>query len=109
MSNKVVIPTDTASLVIARKEAGNIKSSISVGKDGHIIPKSNKDSLSDYTVIVRSSKREGPRETSRTAVKLKACKGKKGCEFAKCVEDAFGKIPRNFQRLCPTGIESKVK
>jgi len=32
---------------------------------------------------------------------LKACKGLKGCDFAECAKDAFGKLPNNLKGLCP--------
>lgn len=107
MSDKVDIPIDTAQLVLARKEAGMRKSSVSVGKDGNLLP--NGDENVEYTVIVRPSTREGPKEPSERAIKLKSCKGLKGCKFAKCAEEAFGKLPKNLQGLCSTGIDVKIK
>lgn len=112
--HKVEIPIDTARLILARKEAGMKKSSLSVGKDGTILPKSSiiSDDIPDnkevYTVIVRPSKRKGAKEPSRRAKNLKSCKGLKGCQFAKCAEKAFGKLPKNLQGLCSTSIDVEI-
>ncbi len=99
MSNKVEIPIDTAQLVLARKNAGMRRSSISVGRDGELLPNGNENT--EYTVIVRS---KGYNEPSLRATSLKTCKGLKGCEFAKCAEKVFGRLPKNLQGLCPTNF-----
>jgi hypothetical protein len=99
MSDKVEIPIDTAQLVLARKNAGMIRSSVSIGRDGELLPNGNENT--EYTVIVRS---KGSNEPSLKAASLKTCKGLKGCEFAKCAEKVFGKLPKNLQGLCPTNF-----
>lgn len=99
MSDKVEIPIDTAQLVLARKNAGMRRSSVSVGRNGELLPNGNENT--EYTVTVRS---KGSKEPSLKAVSLKACKGLKGCEFAKCAEKALGKLPRHLQGLCPTNF-----
>jgi hypothetical protein len=96
MSDKVEIPIDTTQLVLARKNAGMRRSSISIGRDGELLPSGNENA--EYTVIVRS---KGSNEPSLKAASLKTCKGLKGCEFAKCAEKVFGKLPKNLQGLCP--------
>jgi hypothetical protein len=111
MSNKVEVPIDATMLVLARKDAGMRKSSVFIGKDGRILPKGSipKNKNEDiYTVIVRPSKREGPKEPSKRASKLKSCKGLRGCRFAKCAENALGKLPKNLQGLCSTGIDVEI-
>lgn len=99
MSDKVEIPIDTAQLVLARKNAGMRRSSISIGRDGELLPNGNENT--EYTVIVRS---KGHNEPSLRATSLKTCKGLKGCEFAKCAKKALGKLPRHLQGLCPTNF-----
>jgi hypothetical protein len=99
MSDKVEIPIDTAQLVLARKNAGMKRSSVSVGRDGELLPNGNENT--EYTVIIRSKGSNGP---SLKAASLKTCKGLKGCEFAKCAEKVFGKLPRHLQGLCPTNF-----
>lgn len=103
MSDRVEIPIDTAQLVLARKSAGMRKSSVSIGKDGELLPNGNENT--EYTVIVRP---KGSNELSSKATTLKTCKGLKGCEFAKCAEKVFGKLPRNLQGLCPTNFASPL-
>jgi hypothetical protein len=106
MSDKIEIPIDTAQLVLARKNAGMRKSSVSIGRDGELLPNGNENT--EYTVIVRSNRSnrssKGSNEPSPKAVNLKSCKGLKGCEFAKCAEKALGKLPRHLQGLCPTNF-----
>lgn len=108
MSDRVEIPIDAAQLVLARKDAGMRKSSVFIGDDGNILPKSSVHNKDVYTVIVRPSKREGPKEPSERALKLKSCKGLKGCQFAKCAEEAFGRLPKNLQGLCSTSIDVEI-
>lgn len=97
MSDKVEIPIDTAQLVLARKNAGMKRSSVSIGRDGELLPNGNDNA--EYTVTVRP---KGSSELSLKAADLKTCRGLKGCEFAKCAEKVFGKLPKNLQGLCPT-------
>jgi hypothetical protein len=96
MSDKVEIPIDTAQLVLARKNAGMRRSRVSIGRDGELLPNGNENV--EYTVTVRS---KGSNEPSPKATGLKACKGLKGCQFAKCAEKVFGRLPKNLQGLCP--------
>lgn len=106
MSDKVEIPIDTAQLVLARKNAGMRRSSVSVGRDGELLPNGNENT--EYTVTVRSNRSnrssKGSNEPSLKATSLKACRGLKSCEFAKCAEKALGKLPRHLQGLCPTNF-----
>lgn len=99
MSDKVEIPIDTAQLVLARRNAGMKRSSVSIGKDGELLPNGNENT--EYTVTIRH---KGYKEPSLKAANLKACRGLKGCEFAKCSEKALGKLPRHLQGLCPTNF-----
>jgi len=101
MSNKIEIPIDTAQLVLARKNVGMRRSSVSVGRDGELLPNGNENT--EYTVIIRS---KGSNKPSPKAASLKSCKGLKGCEFAKCAEKVFGRLPKNLQGLCPTNFIS---
>lgn len=98
MSDKREIPIDTAQLLLARKEA-NKNSSLSIGEDGRIVPNGNDNAL--YRVAIRKVEKAGERKPSNRASKLKACKGLKGCDFAECAKDAFGKLPKNLEGLCP--------
>ena len=105
MSDKVEIPIDTAQLVLARKNAGMRRSSVSIGKDGELLPNGNENT--EYTVTVRPIK--GSREPSLKAINLKSCKGLKGCKFAKCSEKALGKLPKNLRGLCPTNSTNSTR
>lgn len=103
MSGKVEIPIDTAKLVLARKNAGMRKSSVSIGMNGELLPNGNENT--EYTVIIRPKSSR----SSTKAKNLKSCKGLKGCEFARCAENVFGKLPKNLQRLCPTNFTGSSK
>lgn len=43
-----------------------------------------------------------PAKLSSRAKALLKCKGKKGCEFAGCIEKALGRVPISVQKACPT-------
>ena len=98
MSDKREIPIDTAELILARKEANKI-SSVSINGEGRLVPNGNENAR--YRVAIRKVEKAGERESSGRAKKLKACKGLKGCDFAECAKDAFGKLPNNLKGLCP--------
>jgi hypothetical protein len=99
MSNKEDPPIDALELALLRKGSGGVEA-VSIGKDGQALSNGDKDTK--YRLIIRSPTRSGPKEQSGRARNLKACKGLKGCEFAKCAEEAFGKLPKNLKGLCPT-------
>ena len=100
MSDRIEIPVDTAKLVLARKNAGMRDSSISIGSNGRLLPNGN-DNV-EYKVTIRKTGKSGDRTLSEGAMKLKDCKGLKGCNFALCAEKVFGKLPKNLEGLCPT-------
>lgn len=106
MSDRIEIPMDTAKLVLARKDANRV-SAVSIGSDGRLLPNGSEDT--EYKVVVRKAGRSGDKEPSSRAKKLKVCKGLKGCDFAKCAEDAFGKLPKNLEGLCPIGQRSDTQ
>jgi hypothetical protein len=93
------IPIDKADLVLARKNAGNKNPSLEMDADGNIIPRNsrNPNGLSDYTVMVRKANNSG--NLPEGAKSLKACKGLKGCEFATCAQEVFGRLPARLQKL----------
>lgn len=100
MSHKIEIPIDTARLVLARKNSGMRDSSVSIGSDGSLVPNGNEDA--EYKVTIRKTGKSGDRYIPERAMKLKACKGLKGCEFVKCSEKVFGKLPKHLEGLCST-------
>lgn len=98
------VPIDKTDLVLARKNSGMNNPSLEIDAYGNIVPRnsSNKDSKSDYTVTVRKANNSG--DIPGKAKSLKACKGLKGCEFATCAEEVFGRLPVRLQKLkerCP--------
>ena len=108
MSNRVEVPIDTAKLVLERRNIGMVNPSIEIDDDANIVPRSgsvgNKNDA-NYTVTVRKATNSGDRPGN--AKKLSACKGLKGCEFAECAKEVFGKLPRNLKNFdsCSTGLE----
>ncbi len=94
------IPIDTAKLVLARKNAGMRNSSVSIGDDGRLLPNGNEDAM--YKIAIRRVRNSGDKELPDRAMKLKYCKGLKGCNFALCAEEVFGKLPKNLEGLCTT-------
>jgi hypothetical protein len=99
MSDKREIPIDAAQLLLARKGANKV-SSVSVSEDGRLVPNGHEDAL--YKIAIRKVDKAGERKPSNRVSKLKVCKGLKGCDFAECVKNAFGKLPKNLEGLCPT-------
>lgn len=99
MSDRVALPIDTARLVLERRNIGMANSSIEIDDNANIIPR-GPDNGASHTVIVRKATNSGDRP--RNAKKLSACKGLKGCEFAECAKDVFGKLPKNLEGLCST-------
>jgi len=112
--SSISIPIDKADLVLARRKAGMNNPSVEMNTDGVIIPRSsNKDTSGysnspsysgdlrsrepQYTVMVRKANNSG--DLPRKAEGLKACKGLKGCEFANCAEEVFGRLPARLQKL----------
>lgn len=98
MSDRVEIPIDTAKLVLARKNAGMRDSSVSIGSDGKLLPNGNENT--EYKVSIRKTSKSEDRKLPIKAMKLKDCKGLKGCEFAHCAEKVFGKLPKHFAGIC---------
>lgn len=98
MSYKEDPPIDALELALLRKGSGGVEA-VSIGKDGKALSNGDKDTK--YRLVIRSPTRSGPKEQSGRAKNLKACKGLKGCDFAKCAEEAFGKLPKNLKGLCP--------
>lgn len=104
--DKIEIPINPVELVLARKSGNMSNPSVEVDSTGKLVPRgrgrergqegsdNNKDG---YTVSVRKSKNDGDRPEK--AKSLKACKGLKGCEFATCAKEVFGKLPRNLAHL----------
>jgi hypothetical protein len=97
MSDRIVVPTDAARIVLARKAVNMVKPSVEIDYFGNVIPRGNG---AEYTVIVRKSTNSGI--APRNARKLSVCKGLKGCEFVECSREVFGNVPRNHRKTCPT-------
>jgi hypothetical protein len=106
MSNRIEIPTDTAQILLAKK-ISNKTSTVSIGDDGKLLPNGNENTK--YKITIRKVEKAGERGSSGRAMKLKACKGLKGCDFAECSKDAFGKLPKNLEGLCSTNGQNTDK
>lgn len=104
MPERIVIPTDAARLVLARKGVNMVKPSVEIDYSGNVIPRGNG---AEYTVIVRKSTNSG--NVPRNARNLSVCKGLKGCEFVECSREVFGNVPANHRKTCPTLKSIDVK
>lgn len=51
--------------------------------------------------VVDTLAHSDPVKLSPRAKALMACKGKKGCDFAECVEKALGRVPISVKKACP--------
>jgi|CXWL01.1.fsa_nt_gi hypothetical protein len=106
MSNRVEVPIDTAKLVLERRNIGMVNPSIEIDDDANIVPRGIRSEYINngaYTVMVRKATNSGDRPGN--AKKLSACKGLKGCEFAECAREVFGKLPKNLEGLCSTDLK----
>jgi hypothetical protein len=114
MSERIALPQDKGELVLARKILGMKNPSIEM-TGSQLVPRTNKcrdgnvsGSSGDITLVARKSTRAWTPGNIARANKLKACKGLSGCEFVGCVKEAFGKIPPNLRKACPTIIDNIV-
>jgi len=101
MSDKRGAPASAIDIALAKKDS-NVARAVPISGTGNQILV--KDS---GQVVIRKVGRTGANITSGRAKALKACKGKKGCDFATCVEKAFGKMPSNLKYI--KGVECVVK
>ena len=107
MPDRAALQQDKGELVLKRKMYGMKNPSIEVDRGFNIVPRTGKTKdgnvtgeVSEYTLVARKSTRTG--DISSRASKLKSCKGLSGCDFVECSYEAFGKIPPNLMKACPT-------
>lgn len=88
------VPANAMDIAYAKKGANVLRTVPISGTGNEVLVKDSGQ------VVVRKVGRGGPRVTSGRARALKGCKGKRGCEFATCVESALGKMPSKLKGLC---------
>jgi len=99
------LPADAASVALEKRGLGMARKVVPVaGSTSEIVAKSKPKfaKTGPVQIQVRKMGRGGPTETSSRARALKACKGKRGCEFAECVKAALGRLPYSLRVACPT-------
>lgn len=101
------LPDSAAGVALLKQSYGAKRAVVPVtGSNAEIVAKTGAAGTAydgKVQIQVRKMGRSGPTETSSRARALKACKGKKGCEFVGCVRDALGKVPTNLLKACPSG------
>lgn len=102
------LPSDAGAIALKKQEYGMRRAVVPVtGSNAEIVAKTGAAGTAydgKIQIQVRKMGRSGPTETSSRARALKACKGKRGCDFVDCVKDALGKVPTNLVKACPTRI-----
>jgi hypothetical protein len=111
MTGKVSIrrqPLRASAVEVAlEKRAAGMKRAVvpAIGSTAEIVVKKGASGTAyagKTQIVVRRMGRGGPTETSSRAKALKACGGKRGCEFVGCVKSALGRVPYNLAKACPT-------
>lgn len=100
------LPADAASVAIEKRGLGMKRAVVPVvGSTSEIVAKKRPSfaKTGPLQIQVRRMGRGGPPETSSRARALKACKGKKGCDFKECVRTALGRVPYSIEKACPGG------
>ena len=100
------VPLTAIDVARAKRQSGARRVAVPVGiAPVEVVEKANtrlRTKSGARSIVIRKIGRGGPTETSGRARALKACKGKKGCEFAECVKDALGKVPPSLKVACPS-------
>ena len=87
-------PASALDIAYGKKDANKMRAVKITGTGNEVLVKDSGQ------IVLRRVGRGGPRVTSSRARALKGCKGKRGCEFATCVESALGKMPSKLKASC---------
>ena len=88
------VPASALDIAYAKKDSNKMRAVKITGTGNEVLVKDS------GTVVLRRVGRGGARMTSGRARALHGCKGKKGCDFAGCVESALGHAPSKLKAAC---------
>lgn len=101
---RAALQTSAVEAVIAKHALGMRRAVVPAGGGKQIVAKTGAKGTAyagKLQLQIRKMGRTGPTESSSRAKGLKACGGKKGCDFVACVKEAMGKVPKNLAKTCP--------
>jgi len=88
MVERVAIPESAANLSLMKHDAINKSTVVPIaGSGAEVYTKSSR------RLVVRRQRRGGPKVTNSRAAALQGCRGKRGEEFARCLDNALGVVP----------------
>lgn len=93
MANRRAVPTSAIDVAIA-KQGSNKDAVVPVGGGSEVYLKS------DGTIVVRGTKVTPGHRLGAKAKAMKACAGKKGCDFMSCLEAGGVTPPRSIKKAC---------
>lgn len=101
MARKVAIPTSAIDVAEA-KRAVNVDATVPVGGGAEIYvkPGGAGKAGSGGRIVVRGTHVKPSHRLGTKAKGMKACAGKKGCEFQTCLEAAGITAPRSIRKAC---------
>lgn len=102
--NRVVLPTSAVDISKAKIEAGNIDTVVPVSRTSEVFYKldGSGEAGRGGFVVHRHIHVKKDHKLGAKAKGMKACLGKKGCEFASCLETAGITPPRSVRKACGT-------
>lgn len=103
MVQKRVIPTSAIDIAEA-KRAVNVDATVPVGggTELYVKPGGAGKAGSGGRIVVRGEHVRPSHRLGSKAAAMKACAGKRGCEFGSCLESAGIKTPRSIKKACGT-------
>ncbi len=103
MAKKIDIPASAVDIAEA-KRAVNVDATVPIGKGAelYIKPGGAGRAGSGGRIVVRHEKVKPSHRLGTKAKAMKACAGKKGCEFEKCLTEGGITPPRSIRKACGT-------
>lgn len=93
MVNRRVVPTSAIDVAIA-KQGSNKSAVVPIGGGSEVYVRG------DRTIVIRGTKVTPAHRLGSKAKAMKACAGKKSCEFMSCLEAGGVTPPRSIRKSC---------
>lgn len=103
---RVTVAADAVKLSEAKSEYGNVSRVVPVsgGAEVYVRPASFKSKAgAGGRVVIRGQHVKAGHKLGTKAKSMKACAGKRGCEFKSCLESAGITAPRSVVKACGRG------
>lgn len=101
MALRKEVPTSAIDIAEA-KRGSNVDAVVPVGKGAevYIKPRGAGEAGSGGRIVVRGTRVKPSHKLGTKAKAMRACAGKKGCEFQSCLEAAGITAPRSVRKAC---------